>query len=130
MDESFHIDKLNPDNYQHWCVLVQGLLLTKNCGDIVESGLIPPVTLDAKIKNDKARGWMLMAIEESCLGELVKYKVAKEMWEKIKETREKCNPWHGMLALNEYATSMKQPDESMSEYWSRKDKLLFKIRGA
>ncbi len=96
----------------------------------MEKGLVPPVTPEAKIKNDKAKGLILMSVGEYVLSSIVTCATAKEMWDKLKQTREKCDPCHGMLALNEHASSLKRSDETMLEYWSRKGKLLYKIRGA
>lgn len=124
------MEKLNSENYKYWSQRMRGILIAKQCWVAVDGGPGDNPTAGERAANEKAVGTLLVSINDDALDNIEGCETAKEIWDRLKDTHNKFDLWHGMLALKEYATLEKSSDEKMTEYLSKRNKLLYKVKGA
>ncbi len=87
----------------------------------------PPTPLPRE-RNKKAMGILYNIVDDHSLEEIESCETAKQMWDRLKETRARFDSWNGMLSLGEFTSSKKTDEEDMMKYWSRKVEMLLKLQ--
>ncbi|XP_022567782.1 uncharacterized protein LOC111211146 [Brassica napus] len=132
-ESSLSIPKLDGD-YEHWAMLMENLLRSKEWWELIETGITQHgrnVTLteaqrtelaDLKLKDLKVKNYLFASIDKNVLKTIVKKDTGKDIWESLKakyqgNTRVKSAQLQ-RLRRNFEVLEMKESD-SITDYFSR-----------
>jgi hypothetical protein len=93
IDHEVPMEKLNEDNYQHWCIKMKALLMEEDCWEAIESDE-PKEKLKKKEwtkKNSHALFRLVWHVEDSQLIYIKGCESSKKAWESLKSHHEKVS---------------------------------------
>ena len=89
-DSLLSIPKFDGD-YEHWAMLMENLLRSKEWWDLIEVGLVHPETdaqrieqAEAKLKDLKVKNYLFASINKTILKTIAKKETSKDIWESMK----------------------------------------------
>ncbi len=86
--------------------------------------------IDQRHKNQCAMNLILSSVDDDSMEQIQDLETAHDLWNRLNQIRGTCDDYHARDVLKEFATSTKKPDETIMEYWRRKQDLLFNAIGA
>uniref|UniRef100_A0A2N9G6A8 Integrase catalytic domain-containing protein n=5 Tax=Fagus sylvatica TaxID=28930 RepID=A0A2N9G6A8_FAGSY len=130
-------------HYDHWSMLMENFLRSKEFWGLVESGYIEPasesVQTDAqrkkndemKLKDLKVKNYLFQAIDRTVLDTILKKDTAKDIWDAMKKKFEgnaRVKRSHLQALHREFETLEMRFDEGVTEYFSRVMTVANKMR--
>uniref|UniRef100_A0A0D2ZYN7 DUF4219 domain-containing protein n=1 Tax=Brassica oleracea var. oleracea TaxID=109376 RepID=A0A0D2ZYN7_BRAOL len=132
-ESSLSIPKLDGD-YEHWAMLMENLLRSKEWWELINTGIIQhesSVTLseaqrtelaEQKLKDFKVKNYLFASIDKTVLKTIVKKDTAKDIWESLKAkyqgNKRVQSAQLQRLRRNFEVLEMKEGD-SIADYFSR-----------
>ncbi|KAL5543912.1 hypothetical protein UlMin_007696 [Ulmus minor] len=130
-------------HYDHWSMLMENFLRSKEFWELVESGYIEPasasVQTDAqrkkndemKLKDLKVKNYLFQAIDRTVLDTILKKNTAKDIWDAMKKKFEgnaRVKRSHLQALCREFETLEMRSGEGVTEYFSRVMTVANKMR--
>lgn len=127
--------------YEHWSLLMENLLRSKDYWSVVENG-VPPLSEnatpenakaneDAKLKDLKAKNYLFQAIERGIIETMISRSTSKEIWESMKERYQgstKVKKAQLQALKKEYEKLQMKDSESVAEFFTRTLTLVNKMK--
>ncbi|KAF2300482.1 hypothetical protein GH714_013766 [Hevea brasiliensis] len=130
-------------HYDHWSMLMENFLRSKEFWELVESGYIEPSSASAqteaqrkkteemKLKDLKVKNYLFQAIDRTVLDTILKKDTAKDIWDAMKKKFEgnaKVKRSHLQALRREFETLEMRSSEGVTEYFSRVMTVANKMR--
>ena len=130
-------------HYDHWSMLMENFLRSKEYWNLVEIGFVEPAdgaavteaqqkSLDEmKLKDRKVKNYLFQAIDRTILETILKKDTSKHIWDSMKK-KFKCNAQVKRYILQtlrrDFETLEMKPGESVIDYFSRVMSVANKMR--
>lgn len=130
-------------HYDHWSMLMENFLRSKEYWNLVETGFVEPAdgaavteaqqkSLDEmKLKDRKVKNYLFQAIDRTILETILKKDTSKQIWDSMKKKFE-GNAWVKRSILQalrrDFETLEMKPGESVIDYFSRVMSVANKMR--
>lgn len=131
-------------HYDHWSMLMENLLRSKEFWEVVEDGIpslpeAPAVATpkqikavkDAKLKDLKAKNYLFQAIDRGTLETILKRNTAKEIWDSMKQKNQgstKVRRAQLQALQREFEVLCMKEEETVNEYFARTLSIVNKMK--
>jgi hypothetical protein len=128
--EELKMEKLSGDNYRHWSLIAQGVLVTKGCWQAIEPGFGDAPTAAQSLIDQKARTTLYMIVGKASLDDIADIPTAKGAWEALRKINTEYDTYHGLITVKDFVNATKEETETVVEYISRRNNLHCKAASA
>jgi hypothetical protein len=121
MAEELKMEKLTENNYHHWRLIAQGVLVSKGCWSAIEPGFEGEDMTNAQtLLDQKARTTLYLIVGKASLDDIGTLPTAREAWLALQRIHTEYDTFHGLTMVKEFVNASKEESESISEYISRR----------
>lgn len=122
MVNRFGFQSLGDNNYGTWKVQMRGLLATKDCDEALETAEHP--------QSNKAKGLMIMCVEEQHLQTISDAGSAMEAWQALEHLYQQTSTANLLQLKKQLAGLQKKSTETITQYMARARTIAGQIQAA
>jgi len=127
------IPKFDGD-YEHWCMLMENLLRSKEYWSVIETGWVETTPIEAltavqkkaleemKLKDLKTKNYLFQSIDKSILKTIAQKDIAKQIWESMKikyQGNARVQRAQLQILRRNFEVLEMKPGEAVTDYFSR-----------